>query len=68
MDRKYDVITFIENSFILRRYRIAGFPDLIKIVTMFIKTTFKYLIAYIIDCISVLQQEIRAKQAQTKSI
>ena len=36
MDRIYDVITFI-----LRRPGIAIFSDIIKIVTMFIKTNFK---------------------------
>ena len=38
MNRNYDVITFIANSFILRRPRVANFADLIKISTMFIKT------------------------------
>ena len=42
MDRSYDVITFISNIFILRRPRVAIFTDIIKIVTKFIKTIFKY--------------------------
>ena len=41
MDIKYDVITFFQNTFILRRPRIAIFDDIIKIVTMFIKTVFE---------------------------
>ena len=36
MDRIYDVITFI-----LKRLGVAIFVDIIKIVTMFIKTIFK---------------------------
>ena len=35
MDRNY------ENTFILRRPRVAIFADIIKIVTMFIKTSLK---------------------------
>ena len=30
-----------QNTFISRRFRVANFADIIKIVTMFIKTTFK---------------------------
>ena len=30
-----------ENSFILRRLRVADFANIIKIATMFIKTTFE---------------------------
>ena len=41
MDRNYDVITFFQNTFILRRPRVAIFADIIKIATMFIKTIFK---------------------------
>ena len=41
MDRNYDVITFFQNAFILRRAWVAIFGDIIKIVTMFIKTIFK---------------------------
>ena len=37
----HDVITFIQNTFILRRLRVANLVDIIKIGTMFIKTTFK---------------------------
>ena len=36
MDRNYDVMNFI-----LRRTRVVNFADMIKIVTMFIKTTLK---------------------------
>ena len=38
MDRSYDVITFFQNNLILRRRGGANFADIIKIVTMFIKT------------------------------
>ena len=41
MDRNYDVITFISNTFILRRPEVAILADIIKIVTMFIKTMIK---------------------------
>ena len=37
----YDVITFLQNNFILRRPRVAIFADIIRIVTMFIKKIFK---------------------------
>ena len=40
MDRDYDVITFISN-FILRKSRVANFADIMKIITIFIKTFFK---------------------------
>ena len=36
MRRNYDVITFIS-----RRPRVTTFADIIKIVTMFVKTIFK---------------------------
>ena len=36
MDRNYDIITFI-----LRRPGVAIFADMIKIITMFIKTIIK---------------------------
>ena len=42
MDRNYDVIIF-QNTFILTRPRVAIAADIIKILTMFIKTIFKYL-------------------------
>ena len=32
---------FISKNFILRKIRVANIADIIKIVTMFIKTTFK---------------------------
>ena len=38
MDRSYDVITLFQNNLILRRPGGANFADIIKIVTMFIKT------------------------------
>ena len=41
MDRNYDVMIYIQSSFILRMPRVAIFAGLIKIVTMFIKTIFK---------------------------
>ena len=42
MDRNCDII-LIQNTFILRMPRVANFVDIIKIGTMFIKTTFKEL-------------------------
>ena len=41
MDRIYDVATFISKNVVLRRPGVAIFADIIKIVTMFIKTIFK---------------------------
>ena len=41
MDRNSDVITLFQNTFILRRPRVANIADIIKIATMFIKTSFK---------------------------
>ena len=41
MDKIYDAIFFISNIVILRRYREANFADILKIATMFIKTSFK---------------------------
>ena len=41
MNRNYDVITLLQITFILRRSRVSDFSDIIKIATMFIKTTFK---------------------------
>ena len=40
MDRKYYVITFFKNTFILRRLVVATFSDIIKISTMFIEKTY----------------------------
>ena len=34
-------LPLFQNMFILRRPRVANFADIIKIATMFIKTTFK---------------------------
>ena len=41
MDRYYDAIIFIPKTFVLRRPRVTNFADIIKIATMFFKTTFK---------------------------
>ena len=41
MDKNYDVLTFISKCFHLRKPRVANITDIIKIATMFIKTTFK---------------------------
>ena len=41
MGRHYDVITSISKTYTLRRLRTAIFADIIKIVTMLIKTIFK---------------------------
>ena len=41
MDKNYDVITFISKHLILRRPGVVIFADIIKIVTMFIKTITK---------------------------
>ena len=38
MDINYDVITFFQNTLILRMPGVAIFADIIKIVTIFIKT------------------------------
>ena len=38
MDINYDVITFFQNILILRRPGVTIFADIIKIVTMFIRT------------------------------
>ena len=41
MDSNYDVTTFLSKNFILRRPGVAIFADIIKVVTMFIKTIFR---------------------------
>ena len=41
MDRNYEVITFISKYLYVRRPRVVNFADIIKIATIFIKTTFK---------------------------
>ena len=41
MGSNYDVINLFQKTFILRRPRVAIFADIIKIVTMFIKTILK---------------------------
>ena len=38
MDRNYDIITFFQYIFILRRPEAAIFADIIKTLTTFIKT------------------------------
>ena len=42
IDKIYDVITFIQNTFVLGRAGIATFPDIIKSLTIFIITIYKY--------------------------
>ena len=39
MDRKYEVITIFQNSFISNRPGVVIFVDIIKIAIMFIKKT-----------------------------
>ena len=41
MDKNYDVITFFQKTFILRKSRVAIYADIIKIATMFIRKIFK---------------------------
>ena len=41
MNRNYDVITFFQKPFILRRPGVAIFAGIIKLVSMFIKTILK---------------------------
>ena len=41
MDRNYDVEPLFRNTLILRRPGVAIFADIIKILTMFIKTATK---------------------------
>ena len=41
MGRVYDVITFISKNLYFKRAWLAIFADIIKIVTMFIKTIFE---------------------------
>ena len=41
MDRNYNVITVISNSFILKRPSVAIFADIIKIVTIFFNQSLK---------------------------
>ena len=41
MSWNYDVITFFQKIFVLRRPGAAIFADIMKIVTVFIKTTLK---------------------------
>ena len=41
MDKHYDAITLFSRYFILKRPRIAMLADIVKVVTMFIKTVFE---------------------------
>ena len=41
MNRNFDVINFISKYLHLRRPRVANFADIIKIATIFVKTTLK---------------------------
>ena len=41
MDRDYDVITFFQNTLILRRPRVTIFAEIIKIATMIFKKIIK---------------------------
>ena len=41
MDRNYDIIALFQNAFVLRKSRVAILADIIKIVTIFIKTMFR---------------------------
>ena len=41
MEGNYEVITLFQNTFILRRPKVTIFADIIKIVTMYIKTVLK---------------------------
>ena len=41
MDKTYDVITLFETAFILRKFRVATFAEIIKIVTIFTKKILK---------------------------
>ena len=41
MDRNYEFITFILKYIYFKKAWVANFPEIIKITTMFIKTTFK---------------------------
>ena len=42
MDINYDVINFTSKYFILRRPGVVIFPDITKVVTIIIKTIFRY--------------------------
>ena len=41
MDKNYDLITLFQNPFVPKKPRVAKFADIIKVSTMFFKTTFK---------------------------
>ena len=40
MDINYDAINIFQNTFTLRRPTVVNFADIIKLTTMFFKTTF----------------------------
>ena len=42
MNRSYDLITFISKYLCFKKARVSFFADIIKIVTMFIKKTLKF--------------------------
>ena len=41
MHRDYEIVPLLQNTFILRRLRVANSVDIIKIATIIIKTTVK---------------------------
>ena len=41
MDKNYDAISFVSNTFIFKRPTVVSFAGIMKIATMFIKTTLK---------------------------
>ena len=45
MNRSYDLITFISKYLYFKKARVSFFADIIKIVTMFIKKTLKFVSA-----------------------
>ena len=56
VDRNYNVLTYISKYFILRRPGVTAFANIIKVVTTFSKTIFRYpkkakrIINYISKC------------------
>ena len=42
MDRNYDIITFISKYVYFKKAGVAIFADIVKIVTIFIKTIIRY--------------------------
>ena len=41
MDKNYDAISSVSNTFIFKRPTVVNFADIIKIATMFIKAALK---------------------------